>query len=64
MKKMVNYLSCIEGKGDLENTHRNTQNAALNFALFLNLFDITVLNIHITNPLCSFYGLTIWCEIY
>ena len=32
--KKVQLFKCIESKGDLKDTHRNTQNAALNVALF------------------------------
>ena len=38
IKKRVNYLSSIEGKGDLKDTQRNTQNAALIVDLLWNIY--------------------------
>ena len=39
-KKKVNYLSCIEGKGDGKDIHRSAQNAVL----FVDLFNISFVN--------------------
>ena len=36
--KMVNYYSCIEGKGDDKDIQCNAQNAALFVSLLQNLF--------------------------
>ena len=37
IKKRVNYLSCIEGKGGLKEIHCIAQNVALFVSLLLNL---------------------------
>ena len=38
IKKRVNYLSCIEGKGGLKDFHRIEQNSALYVDLLKNIF--------------------------